>query len=80
MDRQSPRQEPRFVSGAEDGAAPPVYAPEGLAEGIPILAVEPIFAEILQRAGQPRFRRRRNRAKGALSCGSRFWSVVLTWA
>ena len=60
MDRQPRRQEPRFVSGAEGGADPPIYAPEGLAEGIPILAVEPVFAEILQRAGPPRFRRRRN--------------------
>jgi len=48
------------VSGAEEGADPPIYAPKGLAEGIPILAVEPVFAEILQRAGPPRFRRRRN--------------------
>ena len=48
------------MSGAEEGADPPIYAPEGLAEGIPILAVEPVFAEILQRAGPPRFRRRRN--------------------
>ena len=38
----------------------PVYAPEGLAEGIGILTVEPVFAEILERAGPPRFRRRRN--------------------
>jgi DNA-3-methyladenine glycosylase II len=60
MDRQSRRQEPRFASGAEKGADPPIYAPEGLAEGIPILAVEPVFAEILERAGPPRFRRRRN--------------------
>ena len=48
------------MSGAEEGADPPIYAPKGLAEGIPILAVEPVFAEILQRAGPPRFRRRRN--------------------
>ena len=60
MDRQSRRHEPRFLSGVEEGADPPIYAPEGLAKGIPILAVEPVFAEILQRAGRPRFRRRRN--------------------
>jgi DNA-3-methyladenine glycosylase II len=60
MDRQSRRQEPRFASGAEKVADPPIYAPEGLAEGIPMLAVEPVFAEILERAGPPRFRRRRN--------------------
>jgi DNA-3-methyladenine glycosylase II len=36
------------------------YAPQGLAEGISLLAAEPLFAEILERAGPPRFRRRRN--------------------
>jgi len=60
MDEQSRRQEPRSVSGAEEGADAAIYAPEGLAEGISILAVEPVFAEILERAGPPRFRRRRN--------------------
>jgi DNA-3-methyladenine glycosylase II len=37
-----------------------LYAPQGLADGICVLATEPIFAEILEKAGQPRFRRRRN--------------------
>jgi DNA-3-methyladenine glycosylase II len=37
-----------------------IYAPQGLADGISVLAAEPIFAEILKKAGQPRFRRRRN--------------------
>ena len=37
-----------------------VYAPEGLTEGVSVLAAEPVFAEILGRAGPPRFRRRRN--------------------
>lgn len=37
-----------------------LYAPQGLADGICVLAAEPIFAEILEKAGQPRFRRRRN--------------------
>lgn len=37
-----------------------IYAPQGLVEGISILAVEPPFSEILQKAGPPRFRRRRN--------------------
>jgi DNA-3-methyladenine glycosylase II len=60
MDRQPRRREPRSVSGAEDGADPPIYAPEGLAEGIRALTVEPLFAELVQRAGPPRFRRRRN--------------------
>jgi len=41
-------------------AGPPIYAPEGLAEGICVLADEPIFAGILERAGTPQFRRRRN--------------------
>src|SRR5205814_439765 len=36
------------------------YAPEGLAEGIAVLAPEPVFRAILERAGPPRFRRRRN--------------------
>jgi DNA-3-methyladenine glycosylase II len=37
-----------------------LYAPQGLAAGISVLAGEPVFAEILQVAGRPRFRRRRN--------------------
>jgi DNA-3-methyladenine glycosylase II len=36
------------------------YVPSGLAEGIALLAPQPVFAGILERAGQPRFRRRRN--------------------
>jgi DNA-3-methyladenine glycosylase II len=36
------------------------YAPQGLAAGISVLAAEPVFAQILERAGLPRFRRRRN--------------------
>ncbi|MGH7046276.1 MAG: DNA-3-methyladenine glycosylase family protein [Stellaceae bacterium] len=35
-------------------------APEGLAEGIAALRAEPVFAAILEQAGPPRFRRRRN--------------------
>jgi DNA-3-methyladenine glycosylase II len=38
----------------------PIYAPHGLAEGIAILAGEPVFAAIVDRAGAPKFRRRRN--------------------
>jgi DNA-3-methyladenine glycosylase II len=38
----------------------PVYAPQGLGEGIAALAGEPVFAAILSEAGPPRFRRRRN--------------------
>jgi DNA-3-methyladenine glycosylase II len=60
MNRQSQPREPRSASAAEEAAGPPIYAPEGLAEGISILAAEPVFAEILERAGPPRFRRRRN--------------------
>jgi len=37
-----------------------VYAPEGLQEGIAALASEAVFAAILERAGTPCFRRRRN--------------------
>jgi DNA-3-methyladenine glycosylase II len=36
------------------------YAPERLAEGLSALAAEPVFAAILEKAGPPRFRRRRN--------------------
>jgi DNA-3-methyladenine glycosylase II len=38
----------------------PLLAPRGLAEGIETLGREPVFAAILDRAGPPRFRRRRN--------------------
>ncbi|MGE5269908.1 MAG: DNA-3-methyladenine glycosylase family protein [Thiohalocapsa sp.] len=37
-----------------------LYAPEGLEEGIAALAAESLFAGIIERAGVPRFRRRRN--------------------
>jgi DNA-3-methyladenine glycosylase II len=37
-----------------------LYAPRDLAEGISVLTAEPVFADILERAGPPRFRRRRN--------------------
>jgi DNA-3-methyladenine glycosylase II len=43
--------------GLSDGA---VYAPAGLDAGIAVLAGDPVFATILDRAGAPRFRRRRN--------------------
>ena len=59
MDRQSRRPELRRAGTEEDGASA-AYAPEGLAEGVSILAAEPLFAGILERAGPPRFRRRRN--------------------
>ena len=60
MNLQSQPRELRSACAAEEAAGPPIYAPEGLAEGISILAAEPVFAEILERAGPPRFRRRRN--------------------
>jgi DNA-3-methyladenine glycosylase II len=60
MDQQSRRQDLGSVNGAEEGVGLSIYAPEGLAEGISVLTVEPVFAEILERAGPPRFRRRRN--------------------
>jgi DNA-3-methyladenine glycosylase II len=59
MERQTQPQELRSVNSLEEATVPPSYAPEGLVEGIGILSVEPLFAEILERAGQPRFRRRR---------------------
>ena len=37
-----------------------IYAPQQLDEGIAALADEPVFRAILDRAGTPRFRRRRN--------------------
>lgn len=37
-----------------------VYAPQGLAEGIAAIAGEPVFRAIIERAGMPSFRRRRN--------------------
>ncbi len=37
-----------------------IYAPQRLDEGIEALAGEPVFRAILDRAGAPRFRRRRN--------------------
>jgi len=43
--------------GARDTA---IYAPQGLDDGIAVLAAEPVFAAILEQAGPPRFRRRRN--------------------
>jgi len=38
----------------------PSLAPLGLAQGLAALGGEPVFAAILERAGAPRFRRRRN--------------------
>jgi DNA-3-methyladenine glycosylase II len=37
-----------------------LYAPQGLADGISALSAEPLFAQILEKSGPPRFRRRRN--------------------
>ncbi len=37
-----------------------IYAPEGLEEGIGVLGRETVFRDIIERAGMPRFRRRRN--------------------
>jgi DNA-3-methyladenine glycosylase II len=37
-----------------------IYAPQGLAEGVAALAGETVFGAIIERAGAPRFRRRRN--------------------
>jgi len=46
--------------GLTEGLKEPVLAPRGLAEGLAALASEPVFAAILERAGAPRFRARRN--------------------
>jgi DNA-3-methyladenine glycosylase II len=46
----------RFASPLADG----LYAPQGLDAGIAVLAAEPLFVAILERAGPPRFRRRRS--------------------
>jgi DNA-3-methyladenine glycosylase II len=42
------------------GLSEPVLAPRGLEQGLAALAGEAVFAAILDRAGAPRFRRRRN--------------------
>ena len=42
------------------GLSGPVFAPQGLEEGLAALGGEPVFAAILERAGAPCFRRRRN--------------------
>lgn len=42
------------------GVTEPFLAPLGLAQGLAALHDEPVFAAILERAGTPRFRRRRN--------------------
>jgi len=58
MGQQSARSDPVAATGEFQPIA--IYAPVGLVEGIAALAAEPIFAAILQSAGPPRFRRRRN--------------------
>jgi DNA-3-methyladenine glycosylase II len=47
-------------SAAEEQTDGVIYAPQGLGDGISVLTAEPVFAEILARAGPPRFRRRSN--------------------
>ena len=37
-----------------------IYAPAALEDGIAALGAEPVFRPILERAGLPQFRRRRN--------------------
>ena len=60
MRRQSQPRELGSARAAEEATDSLTYAPEGLVEGIRMLAPEPVFAAILEQAGQPRFRRRRN--------------------
>ncbi len=59
MDQRSGR-EAQAKPWHESEADVVLYAPRDLAEGISVLVAQPLFAEILERAGQPRFRRRRN--------------------
>ena len=58
MEQRSARPDP--VAPASDRERDALYAPAGLADGISVLAEEPIFAAILQIVGPPQFRRRRN--------------------
>jgi DNA-3-methyladenine glycosylase II len=51
------RSAPPALQG--EGSAP-IYAPKGLEEGLAALSGEPVFRAIIDRAGAPRFRRRRN--------------------
>jgi DNA-3-methyladenine glycosylase II len=60
MAKEARPQKSYIWNGPDAEVGPPIYAPEGLAEGIRVLNAEPVFAEILARAGPPRFRRRRN--------------------
>jgi DNA-3-methyladenine glycosylase II len=53
-------REPQWGAVREEQADEVIYAPQGLEDGISALAAEPIFTEILEEAGPPRFRRRRN--------------------
>jgi DNA-3-methyladenine glycosylase II len=50
----------RGNDGSKVEATGLIYAPQQLDEGIAALADEPVFRAILDRAGTPRFRRRRN--------------------
>jgi len=64
--RKAGRNQPLRPMETAAGSATPyspselLYAREGLEEGIAALASEPVFPVILERAGTPRFRRRRN--------------------
>jgi DNA-3-methyladenine glycosylase II len=64
MDEQSAARKAKVAIDDESADAlenaDALYAPQGLAEGVSVLSAEPVFAEILQTAGHPRFRRRRN--------------------
>ena len=58
MNRSSMQTLPAESQGGGEEAG--LYAPQRLAEGISALVAQPLFAGILERAGPPRFRRRRN--------------------
>ena len=57
--KRSSTREVSLVSQAECETAI-IYAPHRLADGISVLTTEPLFARMLEKAGPPRFRRRRN--------------------
>src|SRR5262249_29649656 len=60
MNQQSQRPELRSAGAAAEVADPLMHSPEGLWEGMRTLGSEPVFSAIWERAGPPRFRRRRN--------------------
>jgi DNA-3-methyladenine glycosylase II len=58
MNRRSVHEVSAMPAPDCDGTA--LHAPQGLAEGLLVLKADPLFSQILEKAGPPRFRRRRN--------------------